>query len=108
VNQLFKTKMNKKNFLIDIQLNDTFKPEFLALIPDQRKTINNLMNEGIIHSYSLAIDRSKLWVVMETENEKQVMDALASFPLIKFMNPEIHELAFHDSIHSGFPHLSLN
>ena len=100
--------MNKKNYLIDIQLKDTFKPEFFVLIPKQRKLINELMNEGIIHSYSLAIDRSKLWIVMETENENQVMDVLATFPLIKFMNPDIHELAFHDSIHSGFPHLSLN
>ena len=100
--------MNKKKFLIDIQLKDTFKPEFFVLIPKQRKLVDELMNEGIIQSYSLAIDRSKLWIVMETENEKQVMDVLATFPLIKFMNPDIHELAFHDSIHSGFPHLSLN
>lgn len=100
--------MNKKNYLVDIQLKYTFKPEFFVLIPKQRKLINELMNEGIIHSYSLAIDRSKLWIVMETENENQVMDVLATFPLIKFMNPDIHELAFHDSIHSGFPHLSLN
>ena len=100
--------MQKKNYLVDIKLEDSFTSEFFSLIPRQRKLINDLMNEGIIHSYSLAIDRSKLWIVMETENELEVMDALSRFPLIKFMQPEIIELAFHDSIHSGFPHLSLN
>jgi hypothetical protein len=100
--------MQKKNFLIDIKLLDSFTTEFFSLIPKQRKIINNLMNEGLILSYSLAIDRSKLWIVMETENEQEVLDALSRFPLIKFMIPEITELAFHDSIHSGFPQLSLN
>jgi hypothetical protein len=100
--------MEKKNFLVDIKLLDSFTSEFFSLIPKQRKLINDLMNEGVIHSYSLAIDRSKLWIVMETENEQEVIDVLSRFPLIKFMYPEITELAFHDSIHSGFPQLSLN
>jgi muconolactone delta-isomerase len=45
---------------------------------------------------------------MEVKSEQEVLDVLAKFPLIKFMKPEIHELAFHDNVHSGFPHLSLN
>jgi len=102
------TIMNKKNFLIDIKLLNSMHAEFFELIPEQRKVINELMNESIIISYSLALDRSNLWVIMETENEEEVYDVLSKFPLIQFMQPEVHELAFHDNIHSGFPNLSLN
>jgi muconolactone delta-isomerase len=45
---------------------------------------------------------------MEAKNSQKIMDELATFPLIKFMKPDIQELAFHDNVHSGFPHLSLN
>ncbi len=95
-------------FFIDITLKKAFSEEFVALIPRQRKLVNELMNNGVIINYALAIDRSKLWVTIEAKDEREVMDTLASFPLIEFMDPEVNELAFLDSIHSGFPQLSLN
>ena len=100
--------MNRKNFFVDVTLVDSFRPQFYALIPEQRRVVNEMMNEGILVSYSLSLERTKLWVVMEVKSEQEVLDVLAKFPLIKFMKPEIHELAFHDNVHSGFPHLSLN
>ncbi len=95
-------------FKIDITLKNSFTPDFISLIPSQRKCVDELMNEGVIISYALALDRSRLWVVMESKSEEHVMDVLAKFPLIKFMDPQINELAFYDSIHNGFPQLSLN
>ena len=95
-------------FLADIELKNSFSPAFLKLIPLQRKQVDELMNQGVIISYALAIDRSKLWVTFEAKDENEVLDVLAGFPLIHFMIPEIIELAFQDSIHSGFPQLSLN
>ncbi|MCD6069259.1 MAG: hypothetical protein K0S33_4085 [Bacteroidetes bacterium] len=100
--------MSKKSFFIDIQLLNSFKPEFFELVPAQRKIVNQLMDEGKIISYSLALDRSRLWMVADAKDEHGILDMLATFPLIHFMKPEIHELAFHDNVHSGFPHLSLN
>lgn len=100
--------MKLKPYFVEIILESSLSPEFMALIPSQRKVVNKLMDEGSIVSYSLALDRSKLWMVMDAENLEAVMNVLACFPLIKFMKPDIHELAFHDNVHSGFPHLSLN
>lgn len=100
--------MNKKHFFVDIDLVDSFSTPFIQTIPAQRDIVNKLMDEGIIVSYSLSVERDKLWIVMEAKTEQDVLDILAKFPLIKYMKPEIFELAFHDNIHSGFPHLSLN
>ncbi|MDP2385667.1 MAG: muconolactone Delta-isomerase family protein [Bacteroidota bacterium] len=100
--------MNLRSYFVEIILINSLSPEFMALIPSQRKKVNKLMDEGTIVSYSLALDRSKVWMVMSAKDTETIMDVLASFPLIKFMKPDIHELAFHDNVHSGFPHLSLN
>jgi muconolactone delta-isomerase len=100
--------MSKKSFFIEIKLLHSFSREFMELIPAQRKVVNTLMDEGKIISYSLSLDRTKLWMVADAKDENEILDVLATFPLIRFMKPEIHELAFHDNVHSGFPHLSLN
>lgn len=95
-------------FKVDIELKGAFLPEFISLIPLQRKVVDDMMNAGKIVSYALSIDRTHLWIVMEGKNEQQILDLLAQFPLIRYMKPQIYELAFYDSIHSGFPQLSLN
>jgi hypothetical protein len=92
----------------EIELIDPFKPKFSKLIPQQRKRVDELMNAGLIVSYGLAMDRSKVWIVFEAKNIEEVWDALRSLPLYEFMIPDVFELAFYDTIHSGFPQLSLN
>jgi len=99
---------NSNSFLVEVKLINPFSQEFTSLIPEQRKKVDELMNQGVIISYALAMDRSVIWIVIEAKKEQQVFDIIAAFPLARFMNANIFELAFHDSIHSGFPHLSLN
>jgi hypothetical protein len=92
----------------EVDLINPFTPAFSQLIPEQRKKVDELMNAGTIISYGLAMDRSRLWIVFEAKNLEEVYDALRSFPLYDFMKPDVFELAFYDTIHSGFPQLSLN
>jgi len=92
----------------EIELIDSFSKNFTQYIPEQRKKVDELMNAGLIVSYGLAIDRSKIWVVFEAKSLEHVYDLLRSFPLYDFMKPDVFELAFYDTIHSGFPQLSWN
>lgn len=92
----------------EIDLVDPFKPKFSKLIAQQRKRVDELMNAGVIVSYGLAMDRSKVWIVFEAKNLEEVYDTLRSMPLYEFMMPDVFELAFYDTIHSGFPQLSWN
>lgn len=96
------------NYKAEIELIAPFSKDFTKLIPEQRKRVNELMNSGQIVSYALAIDRSKIWVVFEARSMEHVYDVLRSFPLYDFMKVDVFELAFYDTIHSGFPQLSLN
>jgi muconolactone delta-isomerase len=94
--------------MISIQLPDELSEEFISLIPEQRKKINDLMDEGKVLQYSLAFNRSQLWVIVSANSETKALDIISTFPLIHFMKPEIFELAFHNSLSNELPKLIMN
>jgi muconolactone delta-isomerase len=100
--------MIMKQYIIDIDLPEQMDDEFVRMIPMQRQHINLLMQEGIITSYSLALDRSKLWVTIIAKNENEVASILKTFPLIHYFVYSIHELAFHNATTYSMPPISLN
>ena len=83
--------------MIEFDLPQVFTEEFMALIPKQRYVLNELMSRGEIQSYSLALDRSKLWMVVVGENEFEVIELIDQLPLSIFMTPDISELMFHNT-----------
>ena len=97
-----------KQFMVNVRLPDDFTEEFISLIPKQRAMVNSLMRKGIIISYTLSLDRTLLWIVMETESEINVIEVLSEFPLIRFMKPDIREILFHNSMYVNVPKVSLN
>jgi muconolactone delta-isomerase len=94
--------------MVIIKLPNELTEEFVLLIPKQRAHIDRLMDEGKVIQYSLAADRTYLWVTVVAESERQVMDILATFPLIHYMSPIITELAFHNSVSNELPKLIMN
>jgi len=96
------------NYMIDIDLPEAFTDEFIHLIPEQRAHANGLIAEGLVSSYTLAMDRSKLWATIPAESEEEVMDLLAEMPLIRFMKVNIYELAFYETAFVGVATVSLN
>jgi muconolactone delta-isomerase len=95
-------------YMVIIKLPNELTEEFVLLIPKQRAHIDKLMDEGKILQYSLAADRSFLWVTIVAESEQAVMDVLSTFPLIGYMSPIITELAFHNSVSNELPKLIMN
>ncbi len=95
-------------YMITIKLPNEITEDFVRLIPKQRKHIDRLMDQGKIAQYSLSMDRSIVWVTMQALSEREVMDILASFPLIGYMKPEIQELAFFNSVSNELPKLIMN
>ncbi len=95
-------------YMITIELPKHLTEDFLALVPEQRLYINDLMNEGKILQYALAIDRSSLWVTISAHTKAEAMELVASFPLIDYMKPHFTELAFYNSISTELPKLIMN
>lgn len=95
-------------YIIELDLPPVLSPEFTALIPAQRAKVNELMHNGDIRSYALAIDRARLWVVMIAKDELHLRELLAGFPIIDFCQFTITELLFHDMASHELPRMSMN
>ncbi|MBK9283985.1 MAG: hypothetical protein IPM51_06645 [Sphingobacteriaceae bacterium] len=91
-----------------IRLPDFFTVRFHHLIAAQRSLVNELLEDHVILSYSLDIERKNLYVYIQAKNQTEVMDILSTFPIIKEVKVEIHELAFFNSAPVCLPELSLN
>ena len=52
------------------------------------------MEQRVVLSYSLDMERKNVWLFMETKNERTVMDLLSTFAIITRVKVSIQELAF--------------
>jgi muconolactone delta-isomerase len=95
-------------FMVEINLPDQRPEDFIKLIPSHRAHINRLLARGIILSYSLSLDRKKVWSVITGRNESEVERVLQNFPIINWLNYDIHELAFNNNMIQILPKFSLN
>jgi muconolactone delta-isomerase len=94
--------------MITVALPGTFTPELSSLIPPQRAYINKLMGRGIVSTYTLSADRTKLWIIMFGEDMEEIEECLSKFPMQRYMDAEIDEVMFHNNAaHYVFP-MSLN
>jgi len=96
------------NYMVEVELPTDLTEEFLALIPRQRAHVDSLMNEGIITSYALAKDRSRLWITMDAKTDQEVQNVMRSFPMVRFFSFEIRELMFLNRTGFVLPQMSLN
>jgi len=96
------------NYMIELALPGSLTEEFIALIPQQRAIVDKLMANGIVLSYSLAVDRSRLWIVITGSSEEEVLDHLYTLPLTKFMKVHIQKLSFHNAGTFSLSNVSLN
>jgi len=95
-------------FMATVYIPSETDEEFWNVLPLHRKRINTWMQEGIIQVYSLASDRSKLWIIFYGETSKKVEEYIHKMPLFPYFDSyEISELAFHNNV-SMMPVMSLN
>ena len=81
---------------------------FMTLVPAHRTYINYLINKGIIDSYTVSIESSKSWIVMNANSKKEVEDYLRRSPLIDYWKFEISELYVFDGQSYRLPALQMN
>lgn len=100
--------MQSASYLVAIKLPEIIDQKFASLIPQQRAVINKMLDSGIVISYSLSLESSMLWIVMQVDDEVSVMNQLAKMPLVSYFKPNIHALNFHHHSAMLLPQPSLN
>ena len=86
----------KKCYMVEFELPEVVAQEFLEKASQQRLLVDSLIEQGVVKSYCLAENRSKLWMVVSAESEFATMSVIGRMPLGKFMIPSISALNFHD------------
>ncbi len=95
-------------YMIDISLPADPDEEFFALVPHQRAHIDKLLEQGVVMGYSLSIDRSRLWIVLNARDEQDATGILSAFPMFRYFEPTIHPLMFHNTVVMAFNRVSMN
>lgn len=81
--------------------------ELQEMIPRQRVEVDKLFHLGVLLTYTLASDRSKLWIVIQADTESELLTYIDSMPILQYCDYDYHEIMFHDT--SRFiPSISLN
>ncbi len=83
----------KRSFLVIFELPDPLPDAFVAGIPENRKTVERLMSQQHLQFFAVAADRSRCWAVVMADSEAGVLNIISEFPLIRFMEVGIQELA---------------
>jgi hypothetical protein len=95
-------------FMIDIALPTEPNMEFFALVPLQRSHIEKMLEKGVVMGYSLSLDRSRLWIVMNATDERDAAEILSAFPLFEYFEPTIYPLMFHNTSLMSLIKVSMN
>lgn len=97
-----------KDFMVEIELPRDWGKDFMELIPKQRDELEDMLSDGTIEFYSLSLDRSRLWILMNGESKDVVMDTISDMAMSRFFKVDIHSLMFTRSQNQITATFSLN
>jgi muconolactone delta-isomerase len=95
-------------YMVEIKLPDEIDNNFMRKIPSHRAFINVLINKGKIQSYTINENRTKGWIIFNTENENEVKKLIEQLPIYEFIGYKIHGIMVHDSEIFRFPKMHMN
>jgi len=87
-------------YMVVFELPSVFTKEMFNTIPKQRKVANKLLVTGKIISYTLAADRSTLWVIFKCESESELIFMIDKLPMTIYFEYTYHEIMFHEVLHA--------
>ncbi len=95
------------SFIVDMELSD-LDDQFWDLLPAHRKTINDLLVEGVIEMYAISEDRVHGWIVIHAADEYQVKCIVDNFAIRDYISFKIHTLFILNNSVSLWPKMHLN
>ncbi|MCP4438982.1 MAG: hypothetical protein GY810_08575 [Aureispira sp.] len=87
----------KQFYMVAFELPSAWSSQYQDSADAQRALIKTWLKEGVISSYSMSLNRSKLWLVVQALSEFDVMSLIAELPLSNYMVPSIAPLMAHST-----------
>lgn len=81
--------------MVTLELPRRWTLDFANLIPAQRRLINELLGEGVVTSYSVAADRTQVWMVVVVDDRPDaVEEVIDRFPIAPYIDYRYEPLLF--------------
>lgn len=93
--------------MVEFVIPEPFPKMLYDLIPDQREKVESFFQSGKLITYTLSMDRSKLWALFIADNESELIHYIEALPLTPYFDYDYKEIMFHDTI-QFLPSMSLN
>jgi hypothetical protein len=94
-------------YMVEIKFEKQDIPEIMPLVPQQQRRIDELMQKNKVASYVLSLERSKLWMIVNENDENAVVDLLETLPIYEWIEFDLYGLTFNNQV-VGMPAISLN
>jgi len=95
-------------FMVEMLLPEEMDESFFSLIPRHRAVVNQLIEQGIISSYSINRERTRGWIMFQADEESAVKSHIREFPIFLLIKVKIHPLFIADGEIFRLPKLHLN
>ncbi|MBK7007545.1 MAG: hypothetical protein IPN73_11655 [Saprospiraceae bacterium] len=86
--------MATKLYMVELIVHHIPYDEFITQLPEHRKIVHELIYKDIFLSYTVAQDRSKVWIMVKSESESELIHYIEKLPLTRYMDYEYTELMF--------------
>ena len=96
-----------KKYMVEFEVPFPFPDNLESLIPDQRMVVHELFMGEKLLTYSLSMDRTRLWAIFLAQSESELIHSIDTLPMTKYMSYNYSELMFHETV-QYIPSMSLN
>lgn len=96
----------KRQFMVEFSI-PYLTEVMINLIPKQKEAIKDLFMDTKLVSYTVSLDRTKVWALFLAHDTQELEESISYLPLTMYMKYRFHELMFHNTVHL-IPTMSLN
>jgi muconolactone delta-isomerase len=82
--------------------------DFMNEIPEHRRFVNEMIQEGVIDHYVVTMESMKSWITFTADSKEEVEEYLQRSPLYRYWTYEIEELFVVDGHQYRLPALQFN
>lgn len=93
--------------MVEFTIPNPFPRHIYGIIPEQRSAVEKLFQEQILLTYTLSLDRTKLWSIFISSSESELISYIDRLPMTPYFDYDYKEVMYHDTI-QFIPSMSLN
>jgi len=96
-----------KQYMVEFEVPQPMTEDMFLLVPEQKQKFDELFTSGKLLSYSLSMDRERLWAIFMASSESELLTYIDMLPMTPYMDFDYDELMFYNTV-SMLPSMSLN